>query len=107
MVMHVVLYQPRPDLTVAEREQFESALTAAIRDIPTIRRVTLGKRIRLGTAYDAMMTTDYAYAAIFEFEDDGGLRAYLEHAAHQRLGTLFYSCSAAALAYDYEIAAPR
>jgi hypothetical protein len=107
VVAHVVLYQPRPDLTAAERQQFDSALSAAIHGIPSVRRVTIGERIRLGTSYDSLMTTDFAYTAIFEFEDEAGLRAYLEHPAHRQLGALFYSCSAAALAYDYAITSAR
>lgn len=103
MVAHVVLYQPRPDLSRAERAAFDAALEDAIRTIPSIRCVTIGERLRLGTSYDALMTTDYTYMATFEFDDEAGLRAYLGHPAHQQLGALFYSCSAAALAYDYLI----
>ncbi len=57
--------------------------------------------------YESLMSVDYAYAAIFEFDDEAGLRAYLDHPAHHALGELFYSCSTAALAYDYEVAADR
>lgn len=107
MVAHVVLYQPRPDLTGEERARLDAALSTAIDGIPSIRRVTIGQRTRLGTPYDSMMSVDYAYAAIFEFDDEAGLHAYLDHPAHRELGELFYTCSASALAYDYVVAVDR
>lgn len=107
MVAHVVLYQPRPDLTADERARLDAALSAAIEGIPSIRRVTIGERLRLGTIYESLMSVDYTYAAIFEFDDEAGLRAYLDHPAHRELGELFYSCSTSALAYDYTVATDR
>jgi hypothetical protein len=107
VVAHVVLYQPRPDLSPEERDELERALHAAVREIPSIRRVIIGERIHLGTAYESLMRTDYTYLATFEFDDEAGLRAYLEHPAPQQLGALFYTCSTAALAYDYAVHSPR
>jgi len=107
LVAHVVLYQPRPDLTADERARLDAALSAAIEGIPSIRRVTIGERLRLGTIYEPLMSVDYTYAALFEFDDEAGLRAYLDHPAHRELGELFYSCSTSALAYDYTVATDR
>ena len=104
MIAHVVLFQPRADLPAAARDELDRALRHAIDAIPSIRRVTLGRRIRSGGAYEAVMTVDYGFLAIFEFDDDRGLREYLEHPAHHALGRLFYTTSAAALAYDFALA---
>jgi hypothetical protein len=46
---------------------------------------------------------DFEFAGLLEFEDEAGLQAYLAHPAHEELGTLFYTFSKAALAYDYEL----
>ena len=53
MIAHVVLYQPRPDLTAADRARLNDALTAALRAIPSIRRARVGSRVRHGAAYEA------------------------------------------------------
>ena len=103
MIVHLVLYQPRPDLRPDDRHRFNAALTNALASIPTIRRARVGRRVRHGAAYEGVMPADFEYIGLLEFEDLAGLRSYLEHPAHAELGTLFYTCNAAALAYDYDI----
>jgi hypothetical protein len=53
--------------------------------------------------YEQAMRQDFDYAAIIEFDDEEGLRAYLKHPAHVAIGAHFSSAAAAALAYDYEM----
>jgi hypothetical protein len=103
MITHVVLYQPRPDLSAADRERFNTALCTALGAIPSIRRARVGRRVRHGAAYEAVMPLDFEFIGVLEFDDLAGLRSYLDHPAHAELGTLFYTCNAAALAYDYEV----
>ncbi len=101
MVAHVVLLEPRPDLTADEREAFLRALERAASGIPTVRRVRVGRRIRHGAGYEG--GPDFPFAAIFEFDDLAGLRAYLAHPAHDDLGARFHDSLSAALARDYEV----
>jgi hypothetical protein len=103
MIAHVVLFQPRPDLTTADRARFHDALGTALRAIPSIRRARVGARVRHGAAYEAVMPTDFSFIGLLEFDDLAGLRAYLDHPAHAEVGTLFYTSNAAALAYDYDM----
>jgi stress responsive alpha/beta barrel protein len=103
MIVHMVLYQPRPDLSSDDRQRFNAALTNALASIPTIRRARVGRRVRHGAAYEGVMPTDFEYVGLLEFDDLAGLRSYLDHPAHAELGTLFYTCNAAALAYDYDV----
>ena len=103
MIAHLVLYQPRADLTAADRARFQDALATALRSIPSIRRARVGSRVRHGAAYEAVMPTDFSFIGLLEFDDLAGLRAYLDHPAHAELGTLFYTSNAAALAYDYDM----
>ena len=49
------------------------------------------------------MHADYQYLLVVEFDDIGGLRAYLEHPAHNAIGGFFTSAASASLAYDYEM----
>ncbi len=102
MVAHVVLLAPKPDLSEERRDAFIEAFERAARDIPSVRRVRVGRRIRHGAGYEGA-ATDFPYAAVFEFDDLAGLQAYLAHEAHQDLGARFYDSLAAALALDYEM----
>lgn len=103
MIAHVVLFKPRPDLPDDDRRGLVDALTRALRDIPSIRRAHVGQRIFHGRPYEALMHTDYTYAAILEFDDTAGLKAYLEHPAHDALGSRFFAAFEEALMYDYEL----
>ena len=103
MIAHVVLYQPRPDLGAADRSRFHGALANALRAIPSIRRARVGSRVRHGAAYEKVMPADFEFIAVLEFDDFPGLQTYLDHPAHAELGSLFYTASAAALAYDYDV----
>jgi hypothetical protein len=107
MIAHVILFRPRPDLTVDERRAVLTAFTAAVTSAPTVRRARLGHRVRHGRpGYEQSMLEDFEYAAILEFDDLEGLTAYLQHPAHAAAAAHFSSSGAAALAYDYELADP-
>ncbi len=103
MLLHVVLFKPRPELTVAERTELVEALEHALRRIPSIRRFSLGRRIKHGAGYEALMTTDLDYAAVLEFDDLAGLHAYLEHPAHRALGRRFMESLQSSAIYDYQM----
>jgi hypothetical protein len=49
------------------------------------------------------MAVDYSYAAILEFDDLAGLRAYLAAPAHAQLAAYFHDVCEEALAYDFEL----
>lgn len=100
MIAHLVLYQPRPDLSSDARRDFVRALEDSLARIPSIREFTLGRRLRTGATYDTG-TPAFDYLVLFQFDDEAGLREYLAHPAHQALGRLFYTCSALAIAMDF------
>jgi hypothetical protein len=105
MIAHVVLFAPKPDLADADRQKVLDALTAAASEIPSIRRFRIGRRVRHGLpGYEQAMKIDFEYVALIEFDDEAGLRAYLQHPSHSVAGAHFTASSVAALAYDYEIA---
>ncbi len=101
MTLHVVLFTPRPDITDTERHTFGEALELALTSIPSVRSYRVGHRLRTGAAYDAL-PGDFEFCAVIEFDDLAGLRGYLEHPAHAKLGRLFYTTSGNAFAADYE-----
>ena len=104
MIAHVILFEPRADLTDAQRDQVLDDLRRAAREIPSIRRFRIGRRLRHGLpGYEQAMRDDYEYAAIIEFDDRDGLEAYLHHPAHAAAGAHFTESAGRALAYDYDV----
>ena len=103
MVAHVVLFKPKADLSGEVRQRLVDAFSRALREIPSIRRAHIGRRVTHGRSYEQLMTVDYQYAAIMEFDTVADLKAYLAHEAHDALGTLFFDAFDIALMYDYEM----
>ena len=103
MIAHIVLFTPKSGLTDAERRGLADALVHALREIPSIRRARVGQRVRHGRAYEELMRANYEYAALLEFDDVAGLKAYLEHPTHDALGARFFAAFEEALMYDFEL----
>jgi hypothetical protein len=106
MVAHIVLFRPKPDISPTDRQAMFDALQGAAAEIPSVRRFQIGTRVKHGPQYEQLMTEDYPYSAVIEFEDLFGLQAYLQHPRHQALGELFYRLLEKALAYDYAMVRP-
>ena len=104
MIVHIVLFQPRGDLSVADRTQLLGELRTAAATIPSVRRWRIGRRVRHGLpGYEQAMRDDYGFATIIEFDDRAGLEEYLRHPAHEAIGAHFTVSAVQALAYDYEM----
>lgn len=104
MIAHVILFQPRPDLTGEQRDAVLEALASAARGAPTVRACRIGRRVKHGLpGYEQAMPQDFEFAAVIEFDNLDGLRAYLQHPAHIAIGEHFSAAASAALAYDYEM----
>lgn len=92
MILHVVLYQPKPSATPEELSELVSALEVASRKIPSIRQVRIGRAIDLGFSYFSWSKDqNLLNIAVFEFEDVNGLKSYLAHEDHKKLAALFWS----------------
>lgn len=104
MIAHIVLFTPRPGLTDVQRAAVIADLKAAAAEIPSIRAMRIGRRVRHGhPGYEQLMREDFEYLVILEFDNVEGLTAYLAHPSHAAIGGHFMQASAAALAYDYEL----
>jgi hypothetical protein len=101
VIAHVVLFQPRTDLEPDTRDALVAAFERALREIPSIRRARVGRRVTHGRPYEALMQVSYEYAAVLEFDDLAGVKSYLEHPAHERLATEFFKAFEHALMYDF------
>jgi hypothetical protein len=106
MILHVVLFKPQSSMSAEDRGRVLQAVTGAVGQIPSVRGCRVGRRVRHGLpGYEQAMSEDFQYALFVEFDDVEGLRAYLSHPAHARIGGFFTSGASAALAYDYEMVA--
>ena len=102
MIAHVILFSPKSDLPPAARRDLLASLGAAVGGIPSIRRFRVGRRLKHGLpGYEQMMRDDYEFAAVIEFDDVDGLKAYLAHPSHAAIGQHFTASASKALAYDY------
>ena len=102
MVSHLALMKPRSDLSASDRERLVAAFERAVREIPTVRGIRVGRRITHGARYEAGMPDAADYFVMIDFDDAEGLATYLRHPAHEDLGTRFNDSLAAALVYDFE-----
>jgi hypothetical protein len=104
MIVHVVLFSPKPDMPSDDRRGLLAALVAAAGDIPSIRRFRVGKRVKHWMpGYEQLMRDDYEYAAIVEFDDVESLKIYLAHPSHAVIGRHFTTSASKSLAYDYTV----
>jgi len=88
-----------------ERRALIEAWSAALNDIPAIRRARVGQRVLIGRAYESLTRLDFPYAAVLEFDDIDALRAYLDHPAHETMATRLFAAIADTLIYDFEMSA--
>jgi hypothetical protein len=102
VVTHLVLMKPRPDLSEADREAFVAAFERALREIPSIRSVRVGRRVVHGAGYEPS-AANAEYLAAIDFDDLAALQDYLGHPAHEELGARFGTSLSWALVADYEV----
>jgi len=103
VIAHVVLFRLRPGVPAAGRRALIDAFATALQEISAIRRARVGRRVRIGRSYEDLIQTDLPYAAILEFDDADGVRAYLDHPAHEGISTRFFAAIAETLIYDFEV----
>jgi len=103
VIIHLVLFKPRTDLSESGRRDLADALTRALLEIPSIRRARVGRRVTHGRPYELLMRVNYEFAAVLEFDDTAGLKTYLEHPAHEALASRFFEAFEEALMYDYDL----
>jgi hypothetical protein len=103
MILHIVLFKPKPNLDEDARRGLAKAFADAIDRIGSIKKARIGRRRTHGRPYEQLMHVDYTHAAILEFDDLAGLKAYLEHPVHDELGSQFFECFEQALMYDFDV----
>jgi hypothetical protein len=103
VVWHLVLLKARTGLSAEDRQALISAFDKAVREIPTVRDVHLGRRITHGAGYEATAPDAADFMVSIAFDDLPGLQVYLNHPAHQEIGERFSQSVSAASVYDFEV----
>jgi hypothetical protein len=103
VVWHLVLLKARAGLSSEERQALIRAFEKAVREIPTVRDVRVGRRVRHGAGYEATAPDIADFMVSIAFDDLPGLQAYLIHPAHQELGRLFSQSVSSAPVYDFVV----
>ena len=103
MIAHVVLFRPKPDLSADDRRTLVTAFEYAIREIPAVRNVRVGRRVAHGAGYEQRMPETADYLIVIDIDDLEALQTYLRHPAHEELGARFNESLSSALIYDFEV----
>ena len=91
MIIHIVLFHPKPALSADERRSFAQSVVSFLASAPSVARASVGRSIDIDAGYvRSMGDTTYEYAAVIEFADEVELKAYLNHPRHAELGELFW-----------------
>ncbi len=102
MLLHVVLFRPKAELTAVDRASLVAAIERAHREIPVIRRFIVGTRVFRDASYAAGLP-EYPFIALVELDDERALMQYLQHEAHAELARWFWQTSDSALPYDFDL----
>ncbi len=103
MLLHVVLFEPRSDLSADSMRALIANIERAAAEIPSVRRFEVGRRIPDGPTYVVGAPPALTYVAIVGFDDRAGLDTYLAHEIHVELGRLFNRTLSGAFVYDFEV----
>lgn len=103
MIAHVVLFCPKPDLSVEDRRSLAAAFERAIREIPGVRNTRVGRRVTHGAGYEQRMPDTVDYLIVIDFDDLEALQTYLRHPAHDELSARFNQSLSSASIYDFEV----
>jgi hypothetical protein len=105
MIVHIVLFQPKKEVSREQREAFVQSLQRATSEIPQVQRAQVGKAVEVGTSYESRSgRITYDFAALLEFATLDDLRTYLEHPLHKSLGTMFWQTCESTMILDAEVA---
>jgi hypothetical protein len=105
VVAHIVLFNPKRELTTDERQSFAQSIRASVRRIGGVQRALIGRAIAVTPQYDRTFgDKTYEYAAVLEFPDPTALRDYLNHPAHRELGRLFWDNCESAVVMEADLA---
>jgi len=102
MISHIVLFEPKPDLSESDVRDFAQHLKAAMTAVPSVRRAVVGRKVEIHSSGRNFGDATYSFSAVVEFDDSKGLIEYLQHPKHVELGRLFWLHCAKAVVLEVE-----
>ena len=87
MIAHIVLFRPKREVGVDGMRAFARTLQTVCRDVPSVKRAIAG---RITDDKQFIGHTTYHYAAVIEFDDEDGLKLYLNSQYHKDLAVMFW-----------------
>jgi hypothetical protein len=99
MILHIVLFNLREGSPVAEVEAKLRTLGA----LPMVRSVVIGRCIELEEISPALRSREYQHAAVFTFDSEEDVRAYVRHPTHQEVAAELRARFAGAKIIDVRI----
>lgn len=104
MIAHIVLFEPKPGISVEHRGQFLKTLRQTMEGVPGIQRARVGRIFSLGLLPESTGgQLTYSYAAVLEFADREALDVYFKHPAHDVLRSQFWELCLRTLIADADI----
>lgn len=98
MFVHTVLFWLKPDLTAAERAEFEAGLKS-LAGIPSVRAIHVG---RPASTDRPVVDRTYSYGVDVHFDDLAGHDAYQSHPLHTGFLAAHSSKWLRVVIYDFE-----
>jgi hypothetical protein len=111
MILRVVLFQLRSEVTDYDSRVLLASINGAVKSVPGLLSFNVGRRVESDGAYtlgDSPGRADgvhvpYEYVAVFQFDTIKALQAYFKHPAHAEILARFAAVAATAVTCDYEI----
>ena len=103
MIAHLVLFKPKPDLSTDDRRALILAFGRAVREVPTVRDVRIGRRVTFGASYEQQSANAAEFIVVIDFDDLSGLQTYLGHPAHEEISARFSQSLSSVSVYDFDV----
>jgi hypothetical protein len=94
--------KPRAGLSSRDRDALVEAFEQAIRGIPTVREVRVGRRVTHRAHYEQASPDAADFLIQVDFDDLAGLQTYLRHPAHEAVSAQFRRTLESGWVYDFE-----
>jgi Stress responsive A/B Barrel Domain len=110
VIAHIVLFEPKSETTHDQRRSFARILQSCSREIPSIKRASVGRANRINQTYlndFGSETYRFDYAAVIEFDDQAGLELYLNHQLHKEMAAQFWQLCERTVIVDIEMSDAR
>lgn len=91
MISHIVLFEPKPELTQNDYLLFAQQLGSVLRNVPGVIRAEIGRAVDVDSGQRRNFGGHtYNFSAVITFSGEEDLVAYLNHPEHIELGRLFW-----------------